>query len=202
MSSSNEAIACFAQDAEMFGAKFLANTKRKEHFIHTLRMHLPKDTSLAILDIGAGSGDTAAILSGDGHKITAVDPCRALRQIAQERYASLPLQWIDDRLPLLLELSGQEGQFDLVLVQAVLMFMNEPERKESYKRITQMVKKDGLIAVLNKYTEMKPERGAYPLPPHELEEAASDFGWKLLLSETMPSLKNKTDWWVGYIFRS
>lgn len=201
VSSSNRAISCFSKNAEMFAAKFLANTKRKEHFVYTLRTYLPKDNPLTILDLGAGSGDAAAILYQDGHVVTAVEPCFALRQIGEERYSSLPLQWVDDRLPTLSCLSGREEQFDLVLAQAVLMFMSEPERRESYKRITQMVKKNGLIAVINKYTEMEPERGAYPLPPDEIENAAKNLGWELLFSGTLPSLKNETDWWRGYIFR-
>ncbi len=200
MSSSCQAIEWFSSHAEDSATRFLRNTGDGS-FIHTIITHLGPPP-LNVLDVGAGSGDIAAVLAERGHIVTAVEPCKTLRQIGEKRYASLPLHWIEDRLPFLTNISSREGQFDLVLAYAVLMFMDQSERMESYKQLNRMGRKGGLIAILNKYNQMEPERGAYLIPPNEVSSVAADLGWKPILSEKLSSLHgNESDLWVGYIFR-
>lgn len=200
MSSSRQAIEWFSFHAEDSATKFLRNTGDGS-FIHTIITHLGPPP-LSVLDVGAGSGDIAAVLAERGHVVTAVEPCKTLRQIGEKRYTSLPLCWIEDRLPSLITLSSRKEKFDLVLAYAVLMFMDEPERMESYKRLNRMGRKDGLIAILNKYNQMEPERGAYLIPPNEVSSVAANLGWKLIFSGELSSPHgNESDLWMGYIFR-
>lgn len=60
--------------------------------------HIPQTPS-RVLDIGAGIGRDAAMLSSLGHQVVAVEPLCEFLRIAVERYNSHRINWIHDALP-------------------------------------------------------------------------------------------------------
>ena len=79
------------------------------------------------LDIGAGTGRDAAALAALGHKVLAVEPTRAMRAHGH-LHPSPAIEWLDDSLPELACVRARNQHFDLVMMTAVWMHLDEAER--------------------------------------------------------------------------
>lgn len=78
---------------------------------------VPQRTAV-VLDVGAGSGRDADWFARRGHEVVAVEPCGALRALA-EKTTPPGVCWLDDSLPGL-EATHRLGlRFDIILVSAV-----------------------------------------------------------------------------------
>ena len=101
-----------------------------------------------VLDVGAGSGRDAAALAARGHTVVAVEPAAELRREGQRRHAGATITWIDDSLPELAQLRGRGECFDLVLMSAVWMHLDEPERGAAMASLKVLLAPAG-IAILS-----------------------------------------------------
>ena len=128
-----------------------------------------------ILDVGAGSGRDAAWLADQGHEVVAVEPSPAMREEAMTRHANMSIQWLDERLPDLPKASSQ-GPFDLILLNAVWMHVPESNRKRAFRKLINMLKPDGTLAITLRQGSEVPERGIYTVSAEELETLAYDHG--------------------------
>lgn len=95
------------------------------------------------LDIGAGSGRDARALSAMGYRVTAVEPVDAFRIHGAFHPDNNEIQWINDSLP---SLRFIYGQFDVVLLSAVLMHLPAQAQCESLMRALSLTKEHGLCA--------------------------------------------------------
>ena len=83
-----------------------------------------------LLDIGAGTGRDAAWLTSLGYRVVAVEPTQALREGAQKLHPEPEITWLDSRLPDLPEVVARGQQFDMVMLNAVWMHLEQHERAE------------------------------------------------------------------------
>jgi 2-polyprenyl-3-methyl-5-hydroxy-6-metoxy-1,4-benzoquinol methylase len=106
--------------------------------------NLPKRPGLA-LDIGAGSGRDANWLASQGWQVTAVEPCRALRELAPFHPQ---VQWLDDRLPTLCQLDTPgECLYQLILVSAVWMHLSPKEQEQSLLLLKSIMSPNGILVI-------------------------------------------------------
>lgn len=108
---------------------------------------IPLEKSL-ILDLGAGTGRDAYELSLEGHAVLAIEPLTEFRMAGKDLYKSENLKWIDDSLPKLKKLTKYENQIDFALSSSVWHHLNEREQEEGIKRVAQLLKPNGIFALL------------------------------------------------------
>jgi len=109
--------------------------------VHSQVLHLiPADPS-RILDIGSGTGRDAAALAAMGHQVTAVEPTAELRLKAQALHPSPRIEWTDDSLPDLSSLAHCDGGFDVVMLTAVWMHLDEHQRRRAMPNVAGLVRK-------------------------------------------------------------
>jgi 2-polyprenyl-3-methyl-5-hydroxy-6-metoxy-1,4-benzoquinol methylase len=111
--------------------------------VHRDVLHLFPSKPSRILDIGAGSGRDAAALAGRGHTVTAVEPTAELRAEGQRLHANASIEWIDDILPDLSVLRGRV--FDVIVLTAVWMHLDEVERRTAITHLAQMLAPGGIV---------------------------------------------------------
>jgi len=140
-----------------------------------LRDLLPKG-SATILDIGAGSGRDAAWLSAKGYDVVAVEPSASMRDAGAAIHAQVPIRWIDDRLPALATVSKSGLSFDLILLSAVWMHLPPGDRPRAFRKIINLLKPGGLLAIILRDGPADRARGIYPVLLEEVDELARDHG--------------------------
>src|SRR5262245_40163079 len=107
--------------------------------VHRDVLHLFPATPGRIVDIGAGTGRDSAALAARGHSVVAVEPTDALRAEGQRRHAGAAITWIDDSLPDLAVLRGRHEHFDVVLLSAVWLHLDEAERARGMSNIAALL---------------------------------------------------------------
>lgn len=126
-----------------------------------------------VVDIGAGSGRDAAALAARGHQVVAVEPTPQLRRIGQRLHADAAIDWIDDALP---SLTGLCGTFDFVLLSAVWMHLDEPERVDAMRRLAELVVPGGHVALSLRHGPVPTGRRMFAVSTVETVALAERFG--------------------------
>lgn len=98
-----------------------------------------------VLDIGAGSGADAAWFAAHGHKVVAVEPTTVLREAAMARHPSPAITWLDDSLPMLAVMPSSGERFDLLMLNAVWMHLDAPERELAMTQVASLLERHGLL---------------------------------------------------------
>jgi SAM-dependent methyltransferase len=111
--------------------------------VHRDVLHLFPASPSKVLDVGAGSGRDAAALARRGHCVTAVEPTDALRRQGQAIHAGVGIAWLDDALPDLNVVRGRGERFDLLLLTAVWMHLDEEERKRAMSSVATLLAPSG-----------------------------------------------------------
>lgn len=93
-----------------------------------------------VLDIGSGTGRDAGHLADLGHRVTAVEPTQELRQVARELHPSPLIEWVADGLPYLTSVANRREAYDLVMMTAVWMHLNEAERTQAMPVVAALLK--------------------------------------------------------------
>ncbi len=143
--------------------------------LHRWAGELLLNTPLRILDIGSGSGRDAAWLASLGHKVTAVEPSRAMRQEAKRRHPDASVKWIEGRLPDLPK-SLRNETFDLILLSAVWMHIPEKKRRRAFRKLIGLLNKEGILILTLRNGPEDLERCIYQVSESEIEELARDHG--------------------------
>ncbi|MFF5827299.1 class I SAM-dependent methyltransferase [Streptomyces bacillaris] len=126
-----------------------------------------------VLDIGAGSGRDAAALSARGHQVVAVEPTPELREVAQRLHADMAIEWVDDALP---SLASLHGPFDLILLSAVWMHLDEQERTGGMRRLAELVSPGGCVAMSLRHGPVPNGRRMFEVPAAGTIALADRFG--------------------------
>lgn len=100
-----------------------------------------------VLDIGCGSGRDSRYMSSKGAEVTAVDKSRHFIEYCKNNTNDPKIVWIEDALPEIKKISKFEHQFDLILVSAVLMFLNKKEQLESVKKLVPLLAPKGRMVI-------------------------------------------------------
>src|SRR5690554_4085720 len=115
--------------------------------VHGDVLHLFPSRPSFVLDIGAGSGRDAAALAAKGHTVIAVEPTQALRNEGMRLHAGKAIEWIDDQLPSLSRLQTRGERFDLILLTAVWMHLDEPERQAAMGSVVDILADKGRVSM-------------------------------------------------------
>lgn len=129
----------------------------------------------SILDVGAGSGRDAAWLASKGHQVIAVEPSSGMRKEAERFHSGSGFTLFSDRLPDLAMTCRTGLSFDLILLNAVWMFIPEAARERSFRKLIALLKPRGIIA-LSLRTPCETRRGMHPVSVSEIEGLAQRHG--------------------------
>lgn len=135
--------------------------------VHESVLHLIPATPGRVLDIGAGTGRDAAGFAAMGHHMTAVEPTLELRSAAQTLHPSPLIDWLDDVLPDLPSLTGHEDSFDVVMLSAVWMHLDEPQRRLAMPRVASLVRKGGVLILSLRHGPVPPGRRMFDVTADE-----------------------------------
>lgn len=136
-------------------------------------------SSVRVVDIGAGPGRDAAWLANMGHSVLAVEPVKQFRDAGMAIHSSPKIDWIDDRLPDLIE-TKRHGHFDLVLLSAVWQHLNDHKRLIAMRSLAELTTSGGLVIMSLRHGPGAPGRVIHPVVPRETIQSALSEGFTLL----------------------
>jgi len=133
-----------------------------------------------VLDIGAGTGRDAAYLAWCGYSVTAVEPVSEMRAVAQRLHPE-PVVWLADALP---GLTSVKGVFDLILVTAVWMHLDQQERRLALPRVAEFLAPGGRLAISLRHGPAPQGRIMYDVGADETIALAQSAGLTLCRQAT------------------
>ena len=84
--------------------------------------------------------------------------------------------WMDDKLPELGRVSRSGLSFDLILLSAVWMHVKETNRPRAFRKLINLLKPGGLLAITLRCGPTDRDRGFHPVSVEEVETLARDHG--------------------------
>lgn len=144
--------------------------------VHRDVLHLFPAQPSVILDIGAGSGRDAAALVSQGHVVVAAEPTAELRALGQNIHVGRDIEWVDDSLPEMKVLRGRGSRFDLILLTAVWMHLDELQRRLAMEAITGMLAPAGRVVLSLRHGPVPPGRRMFDVSARETSELARGYG--------------------------
>jgi SAM-dependent methyltransferase len=144
--------------------------------VHRWLLDLLPRTPATVLDVGAGSGRDAAWLAEKGYDVVAVEPSASMRTAAIQLHPEARIHWIDDSLPALVAVTRSGLSFDLILLSAVWMHVPSGERARAFRKLINLLKPGGLIALALRHGPAEPQRGIHPVSLAELQSLARGHG--------------------------
>lgn len=144
--------------------------------VHGWLLDLLPKASAAVLDVGAGSGRDSAWFASCGHDVVAVEPSVSMRQAAASLHADVDVRWTADRLPDLTSVLRTGLSFDVILMSAVWMHLPEVDRPRAFRKVMNLLKPGGLLAISLRCGPEDRERGIHSVSLEEIEALARDHG--------------------------
>jgi SAM-dependent methyltransferase len=143
---------------------------------HRAIRHLIPTPPCRVLDIGSGTGRDAAWFASLGHRVVAVEPTDALRLSAMALHPSPQVEWFDDSLPDLALLRSRGETFDLVMLTAVWMHLDEPQRRRAMPNLAALARVNGTVIMKVRHGPVPPGRRMFEISPEETIELARAYG--------------------------
>ena len=119
-----------------------------------------------------------------GAYVTAVEPAATLRALGAEA-TTTSVRWIDDRLPELSSLAGENGAFDLILCSAVIMYIGRNDLTHALVRLRELMSENGSLVISTKVAGPPLERCNY-YSPEFLMAIARAVGLRCIGNRSMP----------------
>lgn len=155
------------------------------------------------LDIGAGTGRDAAALAALGHTVLAVKPTPEMRAHGQRLHLSPAIEWLDDSLPELARVRDRNERFDLVMMTAVWMHLDEAERTRAMASVAGLVAPGGLMTLSLRHGPVPAGRRMFDVSPAETRALAARHGLVTVYEKERPSVFNADGvWWDVLAFRA
>ncbi|GGU52573.1 hypothetical protein GCM10010211_16230 [Streptomyces albospinus] len=144
--------------------------------VHREVLHLFPSQPSSVLDVGAGSGRDAAALAARGHRVVAAEPTAELRALGRRLHADQEIEWVEDALPELPELTAQERRFDLILLTAVWMHLDERQRASAMARLVGLLESGGRVVLSLRHGPVPAGRRMFPVSAEETIGLAQSCG--------------------------
>ena len=156
-----------------------------------------------LLDIGAGTGRDAAGFAALGYDVVAAEPTDEMREGGKRLHAGAAIEWLDDGLPELGVLRGRSNSFDVVMMTAVWMHLDQAERRRGLPNVTALLRPRGILAMTLRYGPVPPGRRMFEVSADETVALAAESGLALVLEEDAPTLIKRTVpvTWKRLVFR-
>ena len=148
---------------------------------HRAVLHLIPPPPCRVLDIGSGTGRDAAGFAAMGHRVVAVEPTTALRTRAEVLHPSPQIEWLDDGLPELARLRARGEAFDVVMLMAVWMHLDERQRRQAMPHVASMVRPGGVMIMSLRYGPVPNGRRMFVVSTDETTRLAAAEGLRLVL---------------------
>jgi protein-L-isoaspartate O-methyltransferase len=149
--------------------------------VHGAVLHLLPSAPCEVLEIGAGTGRDAAALAALGHRVVAVEPTGELRRRAAALHPSPNIEWLDDALPDLARLAEDGEQFDLAMLTAMWMHLDENERPRAMARLGELVRPGGRMIMSLRHGPIPAGRRMFAVSGDETIRLGKAAGFRLLL---------------------
>ncbi|MEV7503309.1 class I SAM-dependent methyltransferase [Streptomyces sp. NPDC093018] len=144
--------------------------------VHREVLHLFPARPGSVLDVGAGSGRDAAALAARGHRVVAAEPTARLRALGRRLHAEQEIEWIDDALPGLPRLTARAARFDLVLLTAVWMHLDEEQRAAGMATLAGLLGRGGRVVLSLRHGPVPAGRRMFPVSAEETVALARAHG--------------------------
>ena len=154
------------------------------------------------LDIGAGTGRDAAGLVALGYSVVAVEPTEELRRGAMLLHPLPMIEWLDDSLPDLAAVRARKEEFDLIMLTAVWMHLDEAQRQRAMPNVSALVCNGGIVIMSLRHGPIPPGRRMFEVSAEETRALARR--WNLfctLNQEAEASLRQPGVSWTRLGFR-
>lgn len=149
---------------------------------HRAIRHLIPAPPCRVLDIGSGTGRDAAWFASLGHRVVAIEPTDVLRLPAMALHPSSQIEWLDDSLPDLANIMSRVETFDLVMLTAVWMHLDEAERRQAMPNLAVLVRAGGTVIMKIRHGPVPPGRRMFEVSPEETIELAGLHGLHPILN--------------------
>ena len=169
---------------------------------HRTVMHLIPTEPCRVLDIGAGTGRDAAGFAAMGHRVVAAEPTEEMRCCAMALHPSPLIEWLDDSLPDLASLRARGEQFDVVMLTAVWMHLDEQQRRQGIPNVAALVRSGGVMIMTLRHGPVPPGRRMFEVSAEETISLAAPLGLGCVLNRPAESsLRQPGVSWTRLAFR-
>ncbi|WP_420507497.1 class I SAM-dependent methyltransferase [Nitratireductor aquimarinus] len=186
----------YAESAERLATQYESITFAD---VHRDVLHLFPALPSRICDIGAGSGRDAAALAAQGHKVVAVEPTEELRNEGMRLHDGKAIEWIDDHLPSLDRLRTRDERFDLILLTAVWMHLDEAEQYLGMESLAGLLTEGGRISMSLRHGPVPHGRRMFDVSTAQTTKLAASFGLQLVDSFDREDMLGRTDVYWSFV---
>lgn len=137
---------------------------------------------LQIIDLGSGTGRDAAWFADNGHEVLAVEPTAELREAAARLHPSSQISWLDDSLPELAVVRKLKRNFDLVMISAVWMHLDENARQRAMLHISSIMAPGARLFMTLRHGPVPEGRIMFDVSAKEALDLAAENGLEPLLN--------------------
>ena len=174
--------------------------------VHAHWRALMPDTPSRVLDVGAGTGRDAAWFVELGHQVLAVEPTDALRAGAQRLHPEPQITWLNDRLPALPQVVARAAVFDLIMLNAVWMHLDETERARGFQTLVSLMAPSARLFIRQRHGPIPEGRRMFDVSGAETIGMAERAGLRTLYDERNGSQlaenKNRGVEWTCLVFEA
>ena len=149
---------------------------------HRAVLHLFPTAPARVLDIGSGTGRDAAWFASQGHRVVAVEPTDAMRIPAMALHPQPAIEWLDDSLPELELVLARGETFDLVMLSAVWMHLDEAQRRRAMPVVAALVRPGDTVIMKIRNGPVPAGRRMFQVTPEETIELAQAQGLQPVLN--------------------
>ena len=139
-----------------------------------------------VLEIGAGTGRDAAGFAALGHSVVAVEPTGELRTRAAALHPSPAIEWVDDSLPELASIMMRGAAFDVAMITAVWMHLDEAQRRRAMPNVAALLCPGGIIVMTLRHGPVPQGRRMFTVTADETIELARRAGLDVVYSAYSP----------------
>jgi SAM-dependent methyltransferase len=165
-------------------------------------LHLIPRGPCRVLEIGSGTGRDAAGFAALGHSVLAVVPTEALRSRAMALHPSPLIEWVDDSLPDLSTLVTRGETFDVAMLTAVWMHLDEAQRRRAMPNVASLVRPGGVMIMSLRHGPVPRGRRMFTVSAEETTALTEAEGMRLVSKLEKPdgALKRPGVSWVRLAF--
>jgi protein-L-isoaspartate O-methyltransferase len=168
--------------------------------VHNSILHLIPSSPCRVVDIGSGTGRDAAWFAAMGHNVLAVEPTDEMRIPASRLHTSPNIEWLDDCLPHLSKVLARNEVFDLIMLTAVWMHLDEREREEAMPRLASLLRAGGIMVMKIRHGPVPPKRRMFNVSAYETIQLAKLDGLHPILHLSTETSRDTGVTWTRLAF--